>query len=89
MIGWRRLSARGHFVHTELIGQAGLDIEALSSPVIAFLRACCTIAPGAETTVDAVFERWCLWCKAEGRDHPGTAQAFGQTSGLARVRLVV
>jgi putative DNA primase/helicase len=25
-----------------------------------------------------MFETWCAWCKAQGREHPGTAQSFGR-----------
>ena len=76
--GWRRLVERGHFVMPRSSADAVQDIESLSSPTLAFVRACCEVKPAAEVPCEELFERWCRWCTSEGRDHPGTAQSFGR-----------
>ncbi|MFZ1425343.1 MAG: phage/plasmid primase, P4 family [Geminicoccaceae bacterium] len=76
--GWKRLAERGHFVMPRSSADAVQDIESLSSPILAFLRSCCEVRPGAEVECSELFERWCGWCKSEGRDHPGTAPSFGR-----------
>ena len=76
--GWRRLSKRGRFVMPASSTAAVEDIEALSSPILAFLKACCEIRPGAEVECAKLYARWCGWCEAQGRREPGTTQSFGR-----------
>jgi putative DNA primase/helicase len=54
------------------------QLEDLGSPIGAFLRERCVIGAGHSVGVSHLFDAWCEWCKAQGRDHPGTAQSFGR-----------
>jgi putative DNA primase/helicase len=48
------------------------------SSIGAFLRERCEIGAAYSVGVTHFFDVWCEWCKAQGRDHPGTAQSFGR-----------
>jgi putative DNA primase/helicase len=76
--GWRRLNERGHFLQPRSALDAVQQLEDLGSPIGAFLRERCIIAAGHSVGVGRLFDAWCEWCKAQGRDHPGTAQSFGR-----------
>jgi putative DNA primase/helicase len=76
--GWRRLAERGRFVMPESSAAAVEDIEALSSPILAFLKASCRVEPGARVECREIYDRWCRWCEAQGRREPGTTQTFGR-----------
>ena len=76
--GWRRLAERGHFLMPASSAEAMQDIESLSSPILAFLRAACVVEAGAEVPCQELFDRWRSWCEAQGRDNPGTTQSFGR-----------
>jgi putative DNA primase/helicase len=64
-----------------LTPESGQDIaqamEDLASPVAAFVRECCTVAPGQQSLKDDVFTAWQIWCARQGRTHPGTLATFG------------
>ncbi len=36
------------------------------------------MGPAYQAAVKNVYAAWCDWCKANGRDHPGTAATFGR-----------
>ena len=76
--GWRRLRERGYFVQPDSAAGMVDDLEALTSPVGAFIRDCCAVGPGKSVAVDALYAKWCGWCKGNGRDHPGTPQTLGR-----------
>jgi putative DNA primase/helicase len=76
--GWRRLRDRGRFIQPEAGRELAGEMKDLSSPVGLFLRECCQIGPQFNAAVDAVYVAWCDWCKASGRDHPGTKQTLGR-----------
>lgn len=76
--GWRRLEERGHFVMPASSREAAEELEALGSPVLAFIRTCCEIAGGAEVECDTLFAAWRAWCGRHGREHAGTTQTFGR-----------
>ena len=76
--GWQRLRERGHFVQPEAGRELAGEMKDLSSPVGAFLRECCVVGPAYQAAVKDVYAAWCDWCKANGRDHPGTAATFGR-----------
>jgi len=76
--GWRRLKARGYFMQPPSADEAIRELEDLGSPIGAFLRDRCVIAPGRSVAVTRLFEVWCGWCSEQGRDKPGTAQTFGR-----------
>lgn len=54
------------------------ELEALGSPIGAFVKDCCRTAPGAMVECDALYRKWVEWCKEQGRDHPGSLQTFGR-----------
>jgi putative DNA primase/helicase len=76
--GWRRLSARGHFVQPPSALDAVRQLEDLASPIGAFIREECETAPGHCVEINRLFQAWSSWCERQGRDHPGTAQTFGR-----------
>lgn len=76
--GWRRLAERGYFVTPDPSADAVRELEDLGSPVGAFVRERCVIAPGRTVETTRLFELWCDWCRQQGRDHAGTAQTFGR-----------
>jgi putative DNA primase/helicase len=76
--GWERLNERGRFAVPESSQEAEKMLADLSSPVAAFVGECCRVGEGASVTVGALFAAWNDWCEAEGRDKPGTRQAFGR-----------
>jgi putative DNA primase/helicase len=76
--GWDRLAERGHFLQPRSALDAVQQLEDLGSPIGAFLRERCVIGAGHSVGVSHLFDAWCEWCKAQGRDHPGTAQSFGR-----------
>jgi putative DNA primase/helicase len=78
IVGWRRLNDRGHFLQPRSAFEVVQQFEDLSSPIGAFLRDRCVIGAEHDVTVSRLFDSWCEWCKAQGRDHPGTAQSFGR-----------
>jgi putative DNA primase/helicase len=78
IVGWRRLNERGHFLQPRSASEVVQQFEDLSSPIGAFLRDRCVIGAEHSVAVGRLFECWCEWCKAQGRDHPGTAQSFGR-----------
>jgi putative DNA primase/helicase len=76
--GWHRLVERGYFLQPPSALDAVQQLEDLGSPIGAFLRERCVIGAGHSVGVSHLFDAWCEWCKAQGRDHPGTAQSFGR-----------
>jgi putative DNA primase/helicase len=75
---WRRLRDRGYFVQPasgkEMLG----EIEALASPVGAFVATCCVTGPACEVERSELFGAWKNWCEHQGREHPGDAATFGR-----------
>ena len=59
------------------------DIEDLSSPVGAFVREQCIIAPGCREWVDDLYQAWRSWCEREGRTIVSTKQSFGRDLAAA------
>lgn len=76
--GWQRLTERGHFVQPASSVEAMRELEDLGSPIGAFIRDRCVIAPGEEVALADLFETWKTWCKDHGREHPGTSQSLGR-----------
>ena len=75
--GFDRLMKRGYFIMPESAQQTMKAFEDLSNPLGAFLEEHCTIGAGRRVPCDKLFEKWCVWCRANGRDFSGTAQTFG------------
>jgi putative DNA primase/helicase len=76
--GWRRLRERGHFVQPasglEMLG----ELNALASPVGAFVEERCAVGPEYRVAVERLFAEWKSWCEAKGRKEAGTEQTFGR-----------
>jgi putative DNA primase/helicase len=76
--GLQRLRQRGYFVQPASAAEAVQKLEDLGSPIGAFIRDICEVAPGRQVECGRLFEAWCQWCETQGRDHPGTVQSFGR-----------
>ncbi|MER8783232.1 phage/plasmid primase, P4 family [Mesorhizobium sp. M1006] len=76
--GYIRLRQRGYFLQPESARDAIDELEALGSPVAAFVKQRCTVAPGLQCLPERVFEEWKVWCEANGRKEAGTLQSFGR-----------
>lgn len=76
--GWRRLCARGRFIQPATSQQAIEELQDLASPVGAFIRDWCSVAPGLCIPIRDLFEAWGLWCREQGRDHQGDTAGFGR-----------
>lgn len=87
--GLRRLRERGHFIQPDAGEERRRELEDLSSPVAAFVRACCETKPGASVEVGELYAAWKRWCEEEGREHPGTKQTFGRdlSAAVAGIRI--
>lgn len=76
--GWKRLRDRGAFVQPDSGRELVEEMEDLASPVGAFVRDQCTIAPGLESETSQLFDAWKKWCGENGKEHPGDASNFGR-----------
>ena len=76
--GWHRLQERGHFTQPASASDAIREIEDLASPVGAFVRDRCNVAPGLDVPTKDLFDAWKSWCEEQGRDRPGNIQTFGR-----------
>ena len=75
--GLARLNRRGYFVQPASATEAQRDFEDLGSPIGAFVRDCCVVAPDAECRPETLYSRWLAWCNDQHIMHPGTVQTFG------------
>ena len=55
-----------------------LDLQELSSPVTAFVREECVVAPGQRAWIDDLYGAWVIWCGREGRTVVSNKQTFGR-----------
>ena len=76
--GYDRLCERGYFMQPDSARDALSELEELGSPITAFLRDRCNVAPGQVVLADKLFVEWKSWCEAQGRGHVGTVQDFGK-----------
>ncbi len=76
--GYLRLSRRGYFLQPESARDAIAELEALGSPIGAFLKQRCTVEPGLQCTPGRLFDTWRDWSADNGRKEPGTLQSFGR-----------
>ena len=77
-VGYLRLRERGYFVSPASAREAVEELEALGSPIAAFIKERGTVAPGLRIAADDLFEAWKGWCEANGRREAGTVQSFGR-----------
>jgi putative DNA primase/helicase len=89
--GLKRLRERGYFLQPASVADAVRELEDLASPVRAFARECCIVAPGERAWVDDLYEAWKRWCERDGRTIVTSKQTFGRDlaaaiAGVARRR---
>jgi putative DNA primase/helicase len=77
LVGYRRLRQRGHFIQPTSASEAIEELEALGSPIKAYLRERCRIEPGCSVPIELIWQDWQAWCGANGRREPGTKHSFG------------
>jgi putative DNA primase/helicase len=77
LVGYRRLRGRGYFIQPSSASEAIEELEALGSPIKAYIRERCSVGPGKSIPVELLYQDWRAWCDVHGRDKPGTSQAFG------------
>nr|WP_167626449.1 phage/plasmid primase, P4 family [Mesorhizobium loti] len=76
--GYERLRQRGHFLQPSRSEAVVDEMEALSSPVRAFVKDCCEVGPGFEVSTDEMFGEWEAWCTRVSIDKPGNKSWFGR-----------
>jgi putative DNA primase/helicase len=81
--GLKRLRQRGHFVQPQAVAEAVREMEDLASPVMAFVRDCCVVAPGHRVWVDDIYNAWKQWCEQDGRNTVTNRQTFGRDLAAA------
>jgi putative DNA primase/helicase len=78
LVGYRRIFARGHFVQPRSSDEAIEELEALGSPIKAFIRDKCCVGSGHSVPVELIYEVWKTWSQNNGRRDAGTKQSFGK-----------
>ncbi len=76
--GWHRLQARGHFKEPSSSADAARELADLGSPILAFVREECSLAPAASVRTDDLFAAWQTWCARQGNTQPGGKIVFGR-----------
>lgn len=76
--GYLRLNRRGHFVPPASARESVEALEALGSPISAFIKDRCQVAPGLTVSCDDLHSAWREWCVTNRRDYPGTIASFGK-----------
>lgn len=75
--GWQNLQARGHFIQPDSSTESIEELEALSSPVGAFIKECCVVGPDCKVSKPVLFEEWKKWCQENGNRHSDESR-FGR-----------
>lgn len=78
LVGYCRLRKRGHFLQPDSARDAIDELEALGSPIAAFIKERCRVASGMRCAGASLFAAWVDWCSSNGRKEPGTAATFGR-----------
>lgn len=81
--GWQRLRVRGYFVTPRSSLAEAQEMADLGSPVLAFVREVCEMAPTVDVDVDALYQAWKIWCAEQGVDRVASKQVFGTELGHA------
>jgi putative DNA primase/helicase len=74
--GLARLKARGYFIQPASAKELQNQLEALGSPVSAFLTEKCAVGPDQTIVIDALYRAWQAWCLTNGRRAPGSSSSF-------------
>lgn len=75
--GWAQLQQQRRFVQPDRWRAHLEDMEDLASPIGAFVRECCQLAPNYEVAVPTIYSAYQSWCQETGR-HPVSQQLFGR-----------
>jgi putative DNA primase/helicase len=75
--GWTALEAAGRFKQPASASSALQELADLASPVTAFARDECIMAPDQTVSVAELYHRWRRWCERHG-SRAGSAPAFGR-----------
>ena len=76
--GLDRLQKQQRFTRPESTDATFIALQDLASPVRAFIRDRCQVAPDLETTVDDLWQAWRKWAEDNGHGKGGTRQVFGR-----------
>jgi putative DNA primase/helicase len=76
--GLARLLQRGKFLQPTSSAQTIEELEAMTSPIKAFVAERCEFKSQAKVTVAALFDAWRSWCASTGYPHAGNVQSFGK-----------
>ncbi|MCC7351713.1 MAG: hypothetical protein IT446_14225 [Phycisphaerales bacterium] len=76
--GLIRLREQGRFTEPAAADELRREMTDLGSPISAFIRDWCRVAPGQEVLAADLFGAWNCWCDEQGNSHPGTVQTFGR-----------
>ena len=76
--GLARLEERGYFLQPSSSSQTVEELEAMTSPIKAFISERCVVSPNVRIAVTDLFEAWRDWCTCTGYQYPGNAQSFGK-----------
>jgi putative DNA primase/helicase len=76
--GLAQLQKRGRFTQPVSSIQTIEELEAMTSPIKAFIAEKCAIKPQARVLVATLFDAWRIWCHTTGYPHAGNIQSFGK-----------
>lgn len=76
--GLARLQQRGRFLQPASAAQTVEELEAITSPIRAFVLERCKIKPQSVVLVDDLFAAWRYWCSLTGYSHASNVQSFGK-----------
>lgn len=76
--GLIRLTTRGYFLTPTSSKQTIEELEAMTSPIKAFISEKCEIRTLASISVADLFDAWRHWCNITGYQNAGSVQSFGK-----------
>jgi putative DNA primase/helicase len=76
--GWARLYERQEFLQPGSAADLVKSLEALSSPILAFVKECLVVHPDAWIRIPDLFNNWRTWCQSRGQEHTGDEHSFGR-----------
>jgi putative DNA primase/helicase len=78
LVGYRRIRQRGYFVQPQTSSEAIEELEALGSPIRAYIRDKCRIGPEHSVPVELIYDDYRAWAQNNGQRNPDTKQTFGR-----------
>ena len=81
--GLHRLEQTGFFLQPESSLETVNELEAMTSPIKAFVMERCIIKPQARIKVQILFDKWREWCSDTGYPNSGNIQSFGKNLKVA------